>query len=176
MTELGSLSQSARKSSLKGARGILIFLGAATMLANLALVIFAESYADSIIENERRNLPPGMVLDPAAVEVARADIIKAVRVSGLGFAAVGVLFLIGAVKIYDYPVPITVISLVLYLGGNAVTAMFDPAMVAQGFILKIIIIVALGKAISTALAYERERKSSDQTVDEVDAAEESYSA
>jgi hypothetical protein len=46
---------------------------------------------------------------------------------------------------------------VLYLAGNAISAVMDPTTIAQGIIIKIIIIAGLVRSIKAALEYERER-------------------
>lgn len=145
MAELGSLSQSARESSLKGARGILIFVGVLTLLINGGLALFARQFIES-------QIPPGVVADPVLVD----ELVQSVRVNGVGFALLGVAFLVGAAKIYAYPVPVTVICLILYIGGAAIDIMADPTAIGRQW-LKIIFIIALAKAVGTAMAYERER-------------------
>ncbi len=55
-----------------------------------------------------------------------------------------------------YPVPATVLGLVLYVGCAAVFGYLDPTTLAMGWLVKIIIVVALAKAIQSAVAYQRE--------------------
>lgn len=65
--------------------------------------------------------------------------------------------MIFGIIIKRFPVPVTITSLVLYIGAIAVSGLYDPATLAQGVIIKIIVIIALAKAIQTAIAYEKDR-------------------
>jgi hypothetical protein len=68
----------------------------------------------------------------------------------------GVIFIILGVMVKSYPVPMTITGLVLYVLANAIFGLLDPAMLLQGVIIKIIVVVALIKAVQAALAYQRE--------------------
>ena len=57
-----------------------------------------------------------------------------------------------------YPVPITVTSLILYIGAAIVFGVIDPSTLARGIIVKIIIVVCLAKSIQAAVAYQREQE------------------
>ncbi len=74
--------------------------------------------------------------------------------------ALGVVFIILGVIVNRFPVPATIISLILYVGSALGFAALDPSTLARGAIIKIIIVVALIKAIQAALAYEKERQRS----------------
>jgi hypothetical protein len=54
-------------------------------------------------------------------------------------------------------VAITVTSLVIYVGLALVFAVLDRNTLAQGIIIKVLIVVALIGAVQTAIVYERER-------------------
>ena len=56
-----------------------------------------------------------------------------------------------------FTVAVTVSALVIYVGSAIVFGILEPESLARGLIIKIIIIVALAKAIQTAAAYQRER-------------------
>lgn len=71
--------------------------------------------------------------------------------------ALGVVFCVCGILVTKFPVPLTILSLVLYVGATAGFAFLAPASLLQGIIFKIIIIVALGKSVQTALAFQRER-------------------
>src|SRR5690606_32764008 len=85
--------------------------------------------------------------------------LRTTRLFQIGYIGMGVVFLIGAALIKSYPVPVTILSLTLYIGGNVITAITEPELVAKGIILKIIIIVALVKAVQAAIAYQKELNS-----------------
>lgn len=130
--ELGSLAQSSRKQHLKSARTTMYVIGAITIIANVGVALMADKFA-----------------------VLPEDI-RSVQISGFGFAALGVVFVALGVMIYSAPVACTVLALILYIGGWAVTGIGNPAALAQGIVIKIIIVVALVKAIQAAVAYQRE--------------------
>jgi len=69
-------------------------------------------------------------------------------------AFLGVLFVVFGLIIHRFPVFITVTSLVLYILATAAFALLVPASLAAGLIIKIIIIVALFRAIGAARAYQ----------------------
>lgn len=131
--ELGSLAQSGRKQHLKSARTTMYVIGVLTILANVGLALFAANAAG------------------VAPEQARA-----LQISGFAFAGLGVVFIVLGVMIYSAPVACTVLALILYIGGWAVSGIGNPAMLANGLIIKIVIVVYLVKAIQAAIAYQRE--------------------
>jgi len=131
--ELGSLAQSGRKQHLKSARTTMFVIGAITIVANVVLALLAEK-------------APG---------VAPEDI-RAVQISGFAFAGLGLVFVVLGLLIYSAPVACTVLALILYIGGWAISGLGNPAMLANGLIIKIIIVVYLVKAIQAAVAYQRE--------------------
>jgi hypothetical protein len=143
---LGSLAQKARGKELNQARSILLVIGFLTLLCNVAdLVTFQSKLA----------------------QVGGADpaIVAFVYAFDGAFIAMGLLFVVFGIIIHRFPVPVTVISLVLYLLGTVVTvailAVSNPAVLAGmtvGLIVRVLIIVALVKAVQAALAYERERQ------------------
>jgi hypothetical protein len=156
---LGNLAQSARTQQLKTARGILFAIGILTIVVNLALVIFAKSFVDSQFEKELKDLrAKNMVVDPVKVEELRDQSVRSVRLLNSIAVVIGVVFIVCAIVVYTYPVAATVTSLVLYLGGTAVFGVLDPTTLYTGWIVKILIIVGLFKAVQAALAYESERK------------------
>jgi hypothetical protein len=142
---LGSLAQSARQSSLKQARVILILVGVLTLAVNLVLFLNIENEVQDL-----RRQHPGIVIPQDAIQTARL-------IYG-GTAALGGVFIVLGIAVYAAPVVCTVIGLVLYLGGFAVFAVLDPENIHRGIIIKILIIVGLIKAVQAAAAYEREAK------------------
>jgi hypothetical protein len=161
---LGSLAQSARTQQLKGARTILFIVGALTVAVNLFLVINAESMVqkeiDKEIEKVRRQ---GMEIDQSAVREVRESSVASLRLLNGIAVALGVVFIVFGFLVYQYPVPITITSLILYIGAMAVYGFLDPTTLAQGIIMKVIVIGALAKAIKAALAYQKEEESKSAT-------------
>jgi hypothetical protein len=92
-----------------------------------------------------------------------------------GFAFVGLIFLVLAALIYKAPVVCTTMGLVLYLVGWAVPVALSAIggdmeeagrSLASGILIKIIIIVALVRAIQSAVAYQNEQKAAAATKEE----------
>jgi hypothetical protein len=158
--ELGSLAQSARTKQLKSARGILFAVGILTVVANAALVIFAEPIVNSQIESELKELrAKQMDVNPAELAKIRTQMVRSLQlVDGIG-VVIGLVFITCGVLVYKFPVATTVTSLVLYLGAAAVYGVLDPNTLKTGWWLKILVVVGLFKAVQAALAYESERKS-----------------
>jgi hypothetical protein len=156
---LGNLAQSARTKQLKSARGILLFVGILTVVVNVGLIVFAESFVNAQIDREVSDLRgQGMEIDNTALKDFREHAIRSTRLANGIAVLIGAAFITCAIYVYRYPVPATVISLVMYLGAAAVYGVLDPKTLASGWIVKIIIVVGLFKAVQAALAYESERK------------------
>jgi hypothetical protein len=162
---LGSLSQAARKKSLKSARRILIVIGILSLLANGVMFMLAEKMVDDQIEKERKQLGPGMVFDQQKIKEIRDSQIKIQKLVSGGFVAVSIIFIMLGIMVYKAPVVCTVLGLVLYLAGWFIPIVLlflgdekEDASKAllSGIIIKIIIIVALIKAIQSAIAYQNE--------------------
>jgi uncharacterized membrane protein len=160
--ELGSLAQSARRSSLKQARIILIIIGVLTLALNLVLFFNAEKEVRQALEQEKQKAGPGVVFDPIQLKEAEEQILNVVKLVYGGTAALGVVFIVLGIAVYAAPVPCTVTGLVLYVAGIAVFAVINPANLLSGLVVKIIIIIGLVKAVQAAAAYERERKAERQ--------------
>lgn len=134
--KLGSLAQGARKKHLDTARNYLLLV-VVLQIAGAALLYFALSQVQ---------IPPEAM---PQVYLAYAVVIGA-----------GVAFLILALLVHKFPLPATIIALVLFITLHAIDAVADPSALARGWLVKILVIVALVKAIQAAAAYEKERKAS----------------
>lgn len=156
---LGSLAQAARSKQLNSARTILLVVGFLTVLVNGIFVFMAESMVDRQFDSELADLRrQGIEVDNDKVEELRAESIQSTKlINGVGLA-IGVAFIVLGLKVKQYPVPMTITGLVLYLGSAAVFGLMDPTTLAKGFIIKILIIVGLFKAVQSAIAYEKEAK------------------
>lgn len=144
----GSLAQQARGKQLNSARWILIVIGILSSAVNIYFVLNAESIIDDAIRKEG--------VDPRQVDQKFIDqaVTMTKVINGAG-AAIGLTFIIMGIIIYSFPVPITILSLVLYCGSIAIFGMIDPMTLARGFIIKIFVIVALSKSIGTAFEYQK---------------------
>jgi hypothetical protein len=158
--KLGSLAQAARGKKLNEARNILLFIGILTVLANGVLLALARDRIKNEIETEitKAGGRGNVQIDPVRVQQVEDQAFRvAAAICGVGIA-LGVLFVVFGLIVKKYPVPVTILSLVLYIGAALGFAMLDPTTLAAGLIIKIIVIVFLAKAIQAALAYEKERR------------------
>jgi hypothetical protein len=147
---LGSLAQKARGTQLKQARNILITIGVLTVIINLlGLVQFQAE------------------VNKAGARVNATFVAVEYAITGF-FILMGVLFLVFGILIHRFPVPATVISLVLYLLATVIMVVLlglqgGVALLASmgvGLIIRIAIIAALVRAVQSAIAYEKERRES----------------
>ncbi len=91
---------------------------------------------------------------PDEVEQVRQDaMISGYLIYGLP-ALLGALFVVFGLIIKQYPVPITITSLVLYILAMAAFGLLEPASLATGIVIKIIVIFGLYRAIKAARAYQ----------------------
>jgi hypothetical protein len=142
---LGSLAQVARGNQLKQAQRILIVIGALTMAVNGFLLLNLPNEIRQAIRQEQ--------VAPADIEqFAQGMTIAGCLVYGLP-ALLGVLFVVFGIIIKRFPVPITIISLVLYILATVALGLLDPTSVPRGLLIKIIFVVALFRAIQAALAF-----------------------
>lgn len=159
---LGSLSQSARSKELKTARGILLFIGVLTVAVNGFFFSQIEKQIEEQFNNELAELHrQGMVVDDAEVQQLKQSAILIAQAILGGAVALGVVFIVFGIMVNKFPVPITVTSLVLYIGATAIFGLIDPTTLLRGIIIKIIIVVALFKSVQAALAYQKEANRSD---------------
>ena len=144
--ELGSLAQSTRQADLGKTRGVLLTIGILTLLVNGFMLMNSQKEVEE-------------------VGVGPADfdrVLTLVRlIYGAGFS-LGVFFVLAGVFVKKYPVPLTITSLILYVGATAGFGMLDPPSLLKGGIIKVFIIVALAKSIQTAWAYQSESNSDDE--------------
>jgi hypothetical protein len=157
LPKLGSLAQAARSNQLKNARTILIVIGVLMLGGYVAIFFGAQALVDGQVEKEVKELTQkGMAFDPGKLQELKESAVRATQLMAVGFMIMGALFIVFGLMIYRFPVPITVSALVLYLAFVAINGALDPTTLYQGLIIKIIVIVALGKAIKSAIAYQRE--------------------
>ena len=159
-----SLAQSARMKSLNQARVALIAIGVITIAANLIFGMMAESAVKEEIDKEltARGLNRGTVNQIELQKVENAAL-RATRLASYGFAALGAVFIGAGMMIKQYPVPISITSLVLYLGATVVTGVLNWQTLLQGIIIKVIVIVVLVKAVQAAIAYQKALDAEAQT-------------
>jgi hypothetical protein len=160
LPRLGSLAQSARSKQLNTARGLLIFIGVATILFNVIQLMIVKDQIKKGIDQEisARLLPGQQVNEVERQKIENAAIVFAYILCG-SLIFLGLLFVVFGLIVKLFPVPVTVISLVLYLGAIAVFAVLNPPSLGAGIIIKIFIVIALVKAIQSAIAYQKAERS-----------------
>ena len=147
---LGSLAQAARDKQIRQARSTFIVIGVLTLGLNGFLLY---NLPNEIAQAARSNNvgPAQEAQFRQAVSFVGYAIYGGATLLGLVFVALGLL-----IKLR--PVPITIIGLVLYIGSAVGFGLLNPLSLAQGVIVKVIIVVALVRAIKAARAYEQESK------------------
>lgn len=143
---LGSLAQASRGQQLNSARTTLIVIGVLSLIVNLVLMaMIPGQLRDELQKN-------GQALNPEQMAIATN---VAMAIQGM-FAFLGLVFILCGVLVKRFPIACTVTALVLYILSALVTAAFDPTTLARGLIIKIVIVVALFKAVQAAFAYQKE--------------------
>ena len=150
--KLGSLAQSAHGKELKQARNILIIIGVLTFALNGFMLANAQKEVDDAVRVELQKAGPGAIVDPDAKQA----ILTMVYAIYGGAMALGAVFIFLGVIIKKFPLPITILSLVLYLAGTAVFAVLNWTTLLSGIIFKVFVVIALVRAIKAAKAYQDE--------------------
>jgi hypothetical protein len=153
---LGNLAQAARGKELKSARSIMLFVGVVSILANGYFFAAAASNVRSEIDKEVSKLGPNFVVDPVKLAQVTSQAVRTTRLIAFGGMLLGGVFVACGLLVEKHPVPMTVTALTLYLGGNAVFGMLNPASLGAGWFMKIFIVIALFKAVQAAFAYQKE--------------------
>jgi membrane protease YdiL (CAAX protease family) len=163
--DLPSLTQQIRLQKLTVVRYVLLGLGGLICVLGIALIAGAKDVARAQVEKELRDDGVKRAqLGPEELERVRKYEERAGRilrlVGGL-FTGVGIVYLIFAGFVKKYPLPITIMSLALYITGNALT-LLNPqepfAFVAGTWWLSIGVIIALSMSLRVAIAYAREQR------------------
>jgi hypothetical protein len=155
---LGSLAQSARGKRMKTAQRILIGVGILCLLNFGCLFALADNEAEQVLQAEVRKLGPNFVVQPVKFEEVKVTIARTARLIYAGSMALGVVFIVLGALVPRYPLGTTVIGLVLFIGVKAVYAVFNPANLLAGWLVNVIVLVGLVKAIQSAIAYQREEQ------------------
>jgi hypothetical protein len=158
-TGLGSLGQEARLKNLNTARWIMIVVGILTIGVNVFQYVNVEKMIDQELAKElqKQGIARHQV-DQVAFNQARDTAIGGVRVLCIVLIGLGVVYIVMGMLVKQYPVPLTITGLALYIGSALVFAVIDPMTLFQGIIIKIFIVIGLVKAVQAALAYEKERR------------------
>jgi hypothetical protein len=143
---LGSLAQAARGNELNSAQRILLVIGILTLAINGFLLFNLPNEIQHAIEQNQ--------IAPEDVEQARqGGMIAGYLMYGLT-TLLGVVFVIFGLVVKQFPLPITITSLVLYVFAIAGLGFLDRETLVHGIIMKVIIVFALIRAIKAARAYQ----------------------
>jgi hypothetical protein len=158
--KLGSLAQAARIKKLNEARNILLFVGLLTIAFNAVFLALARDNVKKELENEiaKAGGRGNVQIDPVKLQEAEDHAVLIVTLVNGAAIVLGVLFVVFGLIVKRFPAPVTILSLVLYVGAILGFAMIEPSTLAGGLLIKIIVIVCLAKAIQAALAYEKEQR------------------
>jgi hypothetical protein len=159
-SSLGSLSQSARGKQLKTAQWLMIVVGILTVVVNGVVFSIIEGQVDREIQNEITKVhAQGLQVDQEAVTKLRSRAIHISQLISGSAVALGVVFIALGVLVKKFPVPCTIIGLVLYLGATAIYGYIAPETLIHGWLWKIITIVVLIKSVQAAVSYQQNQKS-----------------
>jgi hypothetical protein len=151
-----SLAQAVRSKELKQARNILIVIGILTVLANGFFTFRAKAEVDKEIDKQVAEArAKGLQVNQQRVQLVRESALRITYLVHGGTIALGVTFIVLGLMVKSYPVPATILGLVLYLAGSAIFAYIDPMTLAQGIIFKVIVVVSLFASVKSALGYQR---------------------
>jgi hypothetical protein len=130
-----------------------------TIAANLLFQLMARDAIRRELDAEIAKAGGRANVDPVKVQqVEDEHMMIATMVYGAAIV-LGVVFVVCGVLVNRFPVPVTILSLVLYVSATLGFAVLNPATLAPvGLIVKVLIIVFLAKAVQAALAYEKERQ------------------
>ncbi len=152
---LGSLAQASRTRQLKVARWILIVVGILHVLFYGFMYSNAEEEVETVFKQQMR--AEGLVVtDQALFDSEKAKAVKTVRLIYAVVVALAVGMVICGLLVYKAPVPATMTGLIIYVGMVAAFVYFDASNLYKGIIIKVLVIVALVKAVQAAIAYHRE--------------------
>ncbi len=154
---LGNLAIEQHKTHLNSAKRILIVIGILTILAN-GLVFFMNMNQSAQLEREIAAIKanPNMTLDQNVVMQHRAAIWINILVTG-AFAAMGLVFIVIAFFVNQYPVGATLSAFVLYLIAIVLGLAVNPAGNAAGLVIRAIIAYYLWKGVKSGQAIQKLR-------------------
>jgi hypothetical protein len=149
LAKIGSLAQSARLKHLNSARWTLIVIGVLTVLLNGYLLISARDHLVGELRKQNINMA-NVNREEFEHVLMRLRFVDGVAIT------IGAIFIVLGLLVKVYPVPITITALALYVVATLGFGVLAPETLAQGLIIKIIVILALVKAIQAAFAYQRD--------------------
>ncbi len=92
-------------------------------------------------------------VDPEIFLRTRQTMVKMAQLILTEFFLMSLVLIFSGLFIARAPVCLTVLSLILYISSWSISTMIDPAALVQGLIIKLMILVCLFRAVSTACEY-----------------------
>jgi hypothetical protein len=149
LTQLPSgIAKKISRRSLQEPRALMFAIGLLTVAINGFAMARLRIDTEALVKQHEAQ---GHVVDRAKLEAP----LRIIQLINGGFVALGIAFIGLGLAINRYPVPTTVLALVLFLGGIAISAIVDPATIAQAGLFKILATVGLAEAIRFAVSYRR---------------------
>lgn len=152
LPKLGSLAQAARNKHLRQARNTLLFVG---ILWTIVQGIFFFVESSQLHHQIQREVGRGGPVDAAQVQEAEETAQRFLMLFHGGAISVAIVFIVLAFFVEKYPV---VTALALFVGVQVIFALADPTNLLRGWLVKIIVVVALIKALQAGLAAQKEQK------------------
>jgi hypothetical protein len=151
--KLQSLAQAARGNQLKQVRGTLLAIGILLMIWNvIQLFMIPGEVRAGLAKQGPLVVAPGM---PDAENIA---LVLSYSLVGANIVLAIVFIVLGAL-VQHYPVPITIISLGLFVLQSVLCFFFSLGPGSVGFVVfRVIFIIALVKAVRTAFAFQSEQR------------------
>jgi hypothetical protein len=140
---------------LRTARIILFVIGVLTVGVTIVQLTLLKDEAKKLVQKEIAKQGPGFIPDPVKVREAEEQLVRLATLLGAVQIALGIIFIVFGFIVYLFPVPVTIISLVLYVGSYLAFGLLNPETLAMGIVIKIFIVIAMVKAIQAAIAYQK---------------------
>ncbi len=135
---------------LKSARNILIVVGIIQLLFGAFFISQARKNFDEQVAAEVKGMGADYTVDKDKLEEAWGEQ-KSMIYALYGVPlALGVFFLVMAMLVYRMPVGVTLTSLIVFIVAHVGDAVFEPAALLKGIILKVIFLMVLWKAWKSA--------------------------
>jgi hypothetical protein len=137
---------------------ILFFIGVLSIFVSAFAIRDAHEEVPSIFDEVPAQVVPGTAAaDNEAYEHVKQELTRRIRIAHGIDVGVGVIFVLCALLVHRMPLTATVTGLALYVGMVAVIAIMEPALILQGYLLRILIIVGLSVATRAAFRSRRRR-------------------
>ena len=167
--KLGSLAQAARGKQLKMLRVLLFIVGGIQIVASVVTLATLKEQVHKLVQDEIRKQGV-FIVNPAAVKQAEEQLMRENTIVHIGLIILSCVYILFGFIVYLFPLPIAIVSLVLFVGTNITFMIWNPENIYRGIVLKILFLAALIKGIQAAIAHQREQAASRRWRDDEDQA------